>query len=53
MSNEEMVKLYSCSRINLGFAGVGHSKKLMCREGRDFEVPMSGRGFDWEKIKGE
>jgi hypothetical protein len=42
LSNEEMVKLYSRSRINLGFAGVGHSKKLMCLKGRDFEVPMSG-----------
>lgn len=42
LSNEEMVKLYSRSRINLGFAGVGHSKRLMCLKGRDFEVPMSG-----------
>ncbi len=42
LSDEEMIKLYSRSRINLGFAGVGHSKKLMCLKGRDFEVPMSG-----------
>lgn len=42
LSNEEMIKLYSRSRITLGFAGVGHSKKLMCLKGRDFEVPMSG-----------
>ncbi len=42
LSDEEMVKLYSRSRINLGFAGVGHSRKLMCLKGRDFEVPMSG-----------
>lgn len=42
LSNEEMVRLYSLSRINLGFAAVGHSKKLMCLKGRDFEVPMSG-----------
>ena len=42
LSDEEMVKLYSRSRINLGFAGVGHSKKLMCLKGRDFEAPMSG-----------
>lgn len=42
LSDEEMVKLYSRSRINLGFAGVGHSQKLMCLKGRDFEVPMSG-----------
>lgn len=42
LSNEKMVTLYSRSRINLGFAGVGYSKKLMCLKGRDFEVPMSG-----------
>jgi len=42
LSDEEMVKLYSRSRITLGFAGVGHSRKLMCLKGRDFEVPMSG-----------
>jgi spore maturation protein CgeB len=42
LSNEDMIELYSRSRINLGFAGVGHSKKLMCLKGRDFEVPMSG-----------
>lgn len=42
LSDEEMVKLYSRSRINLGFAWVGHSRKLMCLKGRDFEVPMSG-----------
>jgi len=42
LSGEDMVRLYSRSRINLGFAGVGHSRKLMCLKGRDFEVPMSG-----------
>lgn len=42
LSDEESVKLFSRSRINLGFAGVGHSKQLMCLKGRDFEVPMSG-----------
>ncbi len=42
LSDEEMIRLYSRSRINLGFAGIGHSRKLMCLKGRDFEVPMSG-----------
>ncbi len=42
LSDDDMVKLYSRSRINLGFSGVGHSKELMCLKGRDFEVPMSG-----------
>ncbi len=42
LSDEEMVKLYSRSKINLGFSGIGYSKKLMCLKGRDFEVPASG-----------
>lgn len=42
LSDDEMVRLYSQSRINLGFAGVGHSRRLKCLKGRDFEVPMSG-----------
>ncbi|MCP4613425.1 MAG: glycosyltransferase [Planctomycetes bacterium] len=42
LPTEDMIKLYSRSRINLGFAGIGHSRKLMCLKGRDFEVPMSG-----------
>jgi spore maturation protein CgeB len=40
----ELVKIYSRSRINLGFGTVGNSKDLFCLKGRDFEVPMSG-GF--------
>jgi len=42
LSDDEMIKLYSRSRINLGFAGIGFSKRLMGLKGRDFEVPMSG-----------
>jgi len=42
LSDKEMVKLYSRSKINLGFAGIAQSKKLMCLKGRDFEIPMSG-----------
>ncbi len=42
LSDEEMVRLYSRSRINLGFGGVGYSRSLVCLKGRDFEVPMSG-----------
>lgn len=42
LSNEEMVRTYSRSRVNLGFGGIGHSRKLMCLKGRDFEVPLSG-----------
>jgi len=42
LSDERMIKLYSRSRINLGFSGIGYSKRLMGLKGRDFEVPMSG-----------
>ena len=42
LSTEDMIKLYSQSRINLGFSGIGYSRKLMCLKGRDFEVTMSG-----------
>lgn len=42
LSDEELTKLYSRSRINLGFGGVGYSQKVVCLKGRDFEVPMSG-----------
>lgn len=42
LADEDMIRLYSRSRINLGFAGVGYSRKIMCLKGRDFEVPMSG-----------
>jgi len=39
---DEMVAMFSQSRINLGFGGIGHSLKLMCLKGRDFEIPMAG-----------
>ena len=42
VSDEGMVRLYSRSRINLGFSSIGHSRHLMHLKGRDFEVPMSG-----------
>ena len=39
--DEDMGRIYSQSRINLGFAGIGQSHRLMNLKGRDFEVPMS------------
>ncbi len=42
LSVDEMVRLYSRSRINLGFGGVADLKDTYCLKGRDFEVPMSG-----------
>ncbi|MFO7569541.1 MAG: glycosyltransferase [Smithellaceae bacterium] len=42
LSIEEMVRLYSQSRINLGFGGVEGHRDTYCLKGRDFEIPMSG-----------
>jgi len=42
VTNEQMKLIYARSRINLGFGGIGHSRRLVCLKGRDFEVPMSG-----------
>lgn len=39
---KEMPRIYSKSRIDLGFGGIGCSMKAQCLKGRDFEVPMSG-----------
>nr|WP_321399783.1 glycosyltransferase [uncultured Desulfobacter sp.] len=44
LSTEEMVKIYSRSKINLGFGGVAGLNETFCLKGRDFEIPMSG-GF--------
>ena len=42
LPNEELSKVYSKSRINLGFGGIGYSRNLVNLKGRDFEVTMSG-----------
>ena len=42
LSTENMVGLYSKSKINLGFGGVSGHKDTFCLKGRDFEIPMSG-----------
>ena len=42
LSVEEMMRLYSSSRINLGHGGMLHSHRIRTLKGRDFEVPMSG-----------
>jgi hypothetical protein len=39
---DDMVAMYSKSRINLGFGGVGGGDELVCLKGRDFEIPMAG-----------
>jgi len=44
VSTEEMIHIYSRSKINLGFGGIAGSKDIYCLKGRDFEIPMSG-GF--------
>lgn len=42
LSTEEMVRMYSRSKISLGFGGVAGCKDTYCLKGRDFEIPMSG-----------
>ncbi len=42
LTTEEMVKMYSRSKINLGFGGVSGLQDTFCLKGRDFEIPMSG-----------
>ena len=42
LATQEMVKMYSRSKINLGFGGVAGHKDTFCLKGRDFEIPMSG-----------
>lgn len=42
LSTEDMVKMYSRSKINIGFAAVSDMADAFCLKGRDFEVPMSG-----------
>ncbi|MEW5948074.1 MAG: glycosyltransferase [Thermodesulfobacteriota bacterium] len=42
LSTEDMVRMYSRSKINLGFGGVVGHKDTYCLKGRDFEIPMSG-----------
>ena len=38
----DVARLYSRSRINLGFGGIGYSTSALHLKGRDFEVPMCG-----------
>lgn len=42
LTTEEMVRMYSKSKINLGFGGIAGYKDTYCLKGRDFEIPMSG-----------
>ncbi len=42
LTAEDMVRMYSKSRINLGFGSVIGLSNAYCLKGRDFEIPMSG-----------
>lgn len=42
ITGDEMIKIYSQSKINLGFGGIGYSMSATHLKGRDFEVPMCG-----------
>lgn len=39
---EDMIRMYSKSKINLGFGGVAGHQDTHCLKGRDFEITMSG-----------
>jgi spore maturation protein CgeB len=41
VTHEEMMEIYSTSKINLGFGFIGYSHQ-QCLKGRDFEVPSCG-----------
>ena len=42
VTDDDIIRIFSHSRINLGIAGIAHSNKLCCIKGRDFELPMCG-----------
>jgi spore maturation protein CgeB len=42
LSTADMMRMYSKSKVNLGFGGVIGHTKTYCLKGRDFEIPMSG-----------
>ena len=42
LSTNDMVYMYSKSKIDLGFGGVAGHQDTFCLKGRDFEIPMSG-----------
>jgi spore maturation protein CgeB len=42
LSTQEMVRMYSKSKINLGFGEITNLIDTYCLTGRDFEIPMSG-----------
>ncbi|MDO9565361.1 MAG: glycosyltransferase [Candidatus Desulfaltia sp.] len=42
LSTEDMIRMYSKSKINLGFSGVAGHQDTYCLKGRDFEITMSG-----------
>ena len=42
LSTDDMVRMYSKSKINLGFGEVAGHHDTFCLKGRDFEISMSG-----------
>ena len=42
LSTEDMIRMYSKTKINLGFGGVAGHQDTYCLKGRDFEITMSG-----------
>ena len=42
LSTKDMIRMYSKTKINLGFGGVAGHQDTYCLKGRDFEITMSG-----------
>ncbi|MCK4517420.1 glycosyltransferase [Candidatus Babeliales bacterium] len=55
LSDEKMIKMYSRSKINLGFSSCGNThddkERILQVRLRDFEVPMSGGFYMVEQMK--
>lgn len=45
LSDDDMLRVFKQSWINLGFGGVAFSDQITCLKGRDFDVPASGSAY--------
>jgi hypothetical protein len=45
LSDDEMLRLFNRSKINLGLGDMHYSRWLTNLKGRDFEIPSTGRGL--------
>lgn len=43
--DDDMVRIYKRSWINLGIGGVRYSDRITCLKGRDFDIPATGSAY--------